>query len=99
MIAVDHGEALRRLTGNESLVQQLAADPLSAAVSTRERALIEYAVSLTREPSAMTAAAVQRLREAGLSDEAIHGAAAVAAYFNFVNRIALGLGVELESRI
>lgn len=38
----------------------------------------------------------ERLRAVGLSDEGIHSAAAVTAYFNFVNRIALGLGVELE---
>ena len=36
------------------------------------------------------------LREQGLSDAAIHDAASVVAYFNFVNRLALGLGVELE---
>lgn len=36
------------------------------------------------------------LREAGLDDRGIHDFAAVVAYFNFVNRIALGLGVELE---
>lgn len=39
---------------------------------------------------------VDRLRGVGLGDEGIHAAAAVVAYFNFVNRIALGLGVELE---
>jgi alkylhydroperoxidase family enzyme len=39
---------------------------------------------------------VQILRDAGLSDQAIHDAAAITAYFNFVNRVASGLGVELE---
>ena len=36
------------------------------------------------------------LRNAGLGDEGIHDLVAVVAYFNFVNRMALGLGVELE---
>ena len=40
---------------------------------------------------------VQRLRDGGLSDAAIHDLVAVAAYFNFVNRMALGLGVEMEA--
>lgn len=44
----------------------------------------------------MTEEHVVPLREAGLSDEGIHAAASITAYFNFVNRIALGLGVELE---
>lgn len=44
----------------------------------------------------MTADDVQALRDAGLQDRAIHDVAAVVAYFNYVNRVALGLGVELE---
>ncbi len=36
------------------------------------------------------------MRAAGLSDAGIHDATAITAYFNFVNRVALGLGVELE---
>ena len=47
-------------------------------------------------PRAMRLADIEDLRAAGLSDGAIHDAAAVVAYFNSVNRIALGLGVELE---
>jgi alkylhydroperoxidase family enzyme len=44
----------------------------------------------------VTAEDVAALREAGLSDRGIHDAACVVGYFNFVNRIADGLGVELE---
>ncbi len=47
----------------------------------------------------MNQAHVAALREAGLSDEGIHAAANIVAYFNFVNRIALGLGVELEDEM
>ena len=36
------------------------------------------------------------LKGAGFSDPAIHDAAAITAYFNFVNRLASGLGVDLE---
>jgi alkylhydroperoxidase family enzyme len=39
---------------------------------------------------------VRRLREAGWSDRAIHDAAQVIAYFNYINRVADGLGVDLE---
>jgi len=40
---------------------------------------------------------VVALRKAGMTDEEIHRVASVVAYFNFVNRIAEGLGVELEA--
>jgi alkylhydroperoxidase family enzyme len=39
---------------------------------------------------------VDELRRAGLADSAIHDAAAVVAYFNYINRIADALDVDLE---
>lgn len=59
--------------------------------------MLDYARKLTLEPSSVTENDLADLRAAGWSDAAIHDIAAVTAYFNFVNRIALGLGVELES--
>lgn len=44
----------------------------------------------------MTDDDIGKLRNAGLTDAAIHDAAAIVGYFNLVNRIASGLGVELE---
>lgn len=61
-------------------------------------ALLEYADKLTRTPGALAAADVERLRAAGFDDRAIHDACAIVAYFAFVNRVADGLGVELEGR-
>jgi alkylhydroperoxidase family enzyme len=45
----------------------------------------------------MNAADVDALRELGWSDLEIHDAAQVISYFNYINRIADGLGVDLES--
>jgi alkylhydroperoxidase family enzyme len=53
---------------------------------------------LTRAPASVTGGDLEPLRRAGLSEVGIHSAAAVTANFNFVNRIALGLGVELEEK-
>jgi len=61
-----------------------------------DHALLDYAVKLTRTPQSMTAADVSRLRAHGFDDRGIHDACAITAYFAFVNRIADGLGVELE---
>ena len=62
----------------------------------RELALVAYADVLTLTPGQVSAAHVAALREVGLDDRAIHDACAIVAYFAFVNRIADGLGVELE---
>jgi len=66
-------------------------------LSPADEALLEYAEKLTRTPGAMTPGDVRALRDHGLSDRAIHDACAIVAYFAFVNRIADGLGVDLES--
>ena len=56
-----------------------------------------YAEKLTRQPEAMDAGDVEALRTAGLTDVEILDVCQIVAYFNFVNRLADGLGVELES--
>jgi uncharacterized peroxidase-related enzyme len=77
-------------------VDRFKAAPEDAARDAFERALVRHAVKLTREPSAVNAADIAALREAGLDDRAILDLTLVVAYFNFVNRIADGLGVPLE---
>jgi len=62
-----------------------------------DRAMLDYAVKLTDSPGAMTQEDVDRLRTNGFDDVAIHDLATVTGYFAFVNRIADGLGVELEA--
>ncbi len=47
----------------------------------------------------MTRAHIDALRTAGYDDRAIHDACAIIGYFAFVNRIADGLGVQVESAI
>ena len=61
-----------------------------------DAALCAYAVKLTRTPSAMAEADVSELRAAGLDDVAVHDAIQVVAYFNYINRIADAVDVELE---
>ena len=61
-----------------------------------DTALCEYAVKLTLNPGAMRKADVDLLRNTGLTDERITVAAQVISYFNYINRMADGLGVDLE---
>ncbi len=58
--------------------------------------MLEYAEKLTLSPTKMNRADVDKLRAVGFSDAAVLDICQVAAYFAFVNRIADGLGVELE---
>ncbi len=62
-----------------------------------EAALLVYADRLTLDPASVSLAHIEALRDAGFDDRAIHDACAIVSYFAFVNRIADGLGVELES--
>lgn len=58
--------------------------------------MLEYVVKLTEAPATIKQADVARLRATGFDDRAIHDICAITAYFAFVNRIADGLGVEME---
>jgi len=60
------------------------------------RALLAYAEKMTLRPSEMGKGDVRGLREAGWGDREIHDATQVAAYFNYINRVADALGVDLE---
>lgn len=57
---------------------------------------MDYALKLTLEPSSMAEADVEKLRQLGLTDRAILDACQVTCYYNYVNRLAEGLGVPLE---
>lgn len=50
---------------------------------------------LTRAPARVTDARVEAMRQHGLTDESILPVNLITAYFNFVDRIALGLGVDV----
>ena len=58
--------------------------------------MLVYAVKLTRRPRDVSAEDVDGLRTVGFDDAAILDICQVVAYYNYVNRLADGLGVELE---
>jgi len=88
---VDKDESFRGLDADD-----VAARGAAAAEDPRLAGLLAYAEKLTRTPGDMSAADVDALRALGYEDRAIHDAAQVAGYFAYINRVADGLGVDLE---
>jgi uncharacterized peroxidase-related enzyme len=80
----------------EELIAALVTDYRTADLSSIDRAMLDYVVKLTQTPSEIVKQDVDGLRVAGFEDRAIHDICAITAYYAFVNRIADGLGVELE---
>ena len=91
-----HGEGLLVLTKNEELVKRLQAGDRTVVTDPAETAMLDYVEKLTREPSSVSRADVSGLRDHGFTDADVLDIAQIAAYYAFVNRIAEGLGVELE---
>lgn len=77
----------------DAVIADYRSAPLDGPVLT----LLDWCVKLTRAPASCTESDVQTLRDKGWSDTEISAAAFVCSYFNFINRVADGLGVDLEA--
>lgn len=94
---VHHLEAVQNFWKDETKLSQLQQDFESADLTEKEKALCRFAKTLTAEPNrAEDSGLVDPLKAEGLTDREILDATLVIAYFNFVNRIVMALGVELE---
>ena len=82
---------------DDDLLEQIGGDWRSAHLGPRRHAMLEYVEKLTVSPSAVSRADVDALRGVGFGDRDVLDIAEVTAYYAYVNRIADGLGVELES--
>jgi uncharacterized peroxidase-related enzyme len=89
---------VKGLTSEEQnkLVISLKNDYRSANLKSADIEMLNYAVKLTRTPSEINSKDIESLRAEGFDDRAIHDICSITAYYAFVNRIADGLGVELE---
>ncbi|MFB6270440.1 MAG: peroxidase-related enzyme [Halobacterium sp.] len=86
---VAHGALCRIYAEAPKLADQLATNHRAADVSDGHRAMLDFAVKLTESPEAITDDDLQRLRDAGFSQEEIWDIAATAAFFNLSNRMAV----------
>jgi len=95
---IHHLEAVKNFWKDDEKTNQLKANYSEADLSEQELGLCDFAKALTLTPErSKDAALVQPLKDLGFEDRAILDATLVIAYFNFVNRIVLALGVDVEA--
>jgi len=92
-----HAEAMRRYIKEEETLEMLMMADGLETLEPRLSNIVRHAEKLTSAPSAMTESDLGELRAVGLSDRDILDLTLIVGYFNFVNRIALGLGVEFSA--
>jgi uncharacterized peroxidase-related enzyme len=78
---------------DKELVAALESDYTQAPISTQERVMVDYVVKLTRDATQVSPADHDRLREQGFDDTGILQITLIAAWFNYINRVADALGV------
>ena len=79
------------------MVQACIQDYRKAEIADSDRAMLDFAAKLTRAPGEMTRQDVKRLRGHGFDDSAVFDIVQITALFNYYDRLADGLGVELDA--
>jgi len=88
-----HMELLRRFGVDKALARKLTADYENAAVEPNVKALFRFAAKLTRHPDDIEESDTDELKKAGWSDDAVRETVLTVGYFNYINRVSLGLGL------
>ncbi len=91
-----HSKSLNKIWNDESKVNTLISDYKSVEFPIRTHAILNYAEKLTATPGLVNEYDVQNLRIHNLNDKDILNINLLVSYFNFVGRIANGLGVDFK---
>jgi uncharacterized peroxidase-related enzyme len=84
------------VTLDKELVDALEKDYTTASVTCEERVMLDYVVKITKDATKVWKDDHERLRAAGFDDKAILQITLIAAWFNYINRVADALGVGRE---
>ncbi len=93
-----HGGFLRQHSDDPELASHIMHDYTRAGLDSQTLGMLDFASKLTRNPSSMEEADVKTLRGLGLSEEQILSVVLITCVFNFMTRLADGLGVEVDAR-
>ncbi len=75
------------------MVEALRRDFRTASISEQDRAMLEYVVKVTKDATQCGRKDIQKLRGAGFDDRGILQITLIAAWFNYINKVADALGV------
>jgi uncharacterized peroxidase-related enzyme len=81
---------------DDDLIRALKEDYTKAPITPAERAMIDFVVKLTKDATKVSSTDHEHLRSAGFDDRAILQITLIAAWFNYINRVADALGVGRE---
>ena len=81
------------MTLDDKLVEAIRRDYRTAPIDERDRVMLDFVVDLTRDATRITRAHHDRLRAVGFDDRGILQITLIAAWFNYINRVADALGV------
>ncbi len=91
-----HAEALNHFWKDQDKIKELEENYENLDISKKERKMLDFVKISTEKPDSIKREDINGLRKAGFSDDVILNIAMISSYFNFVNRIALTLGVEFS---
>jgi uncharacterized peroxidase-related enzyme len=87
-----HAQRFEQLAKRNDSIKQVFTDPRTAGTTDREKAIIQFSILLTEKPDAVTASAIQALKNVGLDDAEILDLIHSVAIFAWANRLMLNLG-------
>ena len=84
------------MTLDKSLVEALEKDYTTAPISPQDRFMLDYVIKVTKDATKVWKDDMERLRSVGFDDRGILQITLIAAWFNYINRVADSLGVGRE---
>ena len=90
---------LRSETDNQKLVDEIADNWKLSSLSEQQKAICYFAEKLTLNPGKVSKKDIQNIKDFGYVDKEISEIVQIISYFNYINRVADGLGLEPENFI
>ena len=81
------------------MVQALRQDYRKAPISEQDRVMLDYVVKITKDATQCSPEDHQKLRAVGFDDRGILQITLIAAWFNYINRVADALGVGRDGKV